>query len=223
MDYARQQRDPGKHLIGIALVVLLHVLVIWALLSGLGKAVIQVIKKPLTANIIEEVKLPPPPPPPPPPPRKIIEQPKVQQVPIETFVPPPDIPVPTTTAPVISAVTQAPPTDPFVIAAPTPAPVPAPVVVAPPQPAVRRGIVRISGEDPAYPKDAIRAGVSKGRVVARLQINEKGAVTDIQIIASDPPRVFDKVVRAALESWKFRADGERYVGEVEINFSLKDQ
>ncbi len=220
MDYARQQRDPGKHLIGIGFVVLVHVLVIWALLSGLGSAVIQVIKKPLTATIIEEVKLPPPPPPPPPP-RKIIEQPKVQQVPIETFVPPPDIPVPTTTAPVISAVTQAPPTVPFVIAAPTPEPVP--VVVAPPQPAVRRGIVRISGEDPAYPKDAIKAGVAKGRVVARLQINEKGSVTDIQIIVSDPPRVFDKVVRAALESWKFRADGERYVGEVEINFSLKDQ
>ncbi len=216
MDYARQQRDPGKHLVGIGFVVLVHVLVIWALLSGLGNAVIQVIKKPLTATIIEEVKLPPPPPPPPP--RKIIEQPKVQQVPIETFVPPPDIPVPTTSAPVISAVTQAPPTEPHVIAAPAPVP-----VVTPPRPAVRKGIVRTSGDDPSYPREAIRAGVSKGRVVARLQIDEKGAVTDIQIIVSEPPRVFDKVVRAALESWKFRAEGERYVGEVEINFSLKDE
>ncbi len=222
MDYARQQRDPTRHVIGIGFVVLVHALVIWLLLSGLGNAVIQVIKKPLTATIIEEVKLPPPPPPPPPPPRKIIEPPKVQQVPIETFVPPPDIPVPTTAAPVISAVTQAPPTVPFVIAAPAPVPVTAPVV-APPRPAVRKGVVRTSGEDPSYPRDAIRAGVSKGRVVARLQIDEKGAVTDIQIIVSEPPRVFDKVVRAALETWKFRAEGERYVGEVEINFSLKDE
>ena len=226
MDYARQQRDPTRHMIGIGFVVLVHALVIWLLLSGLGNTVIQVIKKPLTATIIEEVKLPPPPPPPPP--RKIIEQPKVQQVPIETFVPPPDIPVPTTTAPVISAVTQAPPTEPFVIAAPAPVAVPVPVpvpavAVTPPRPAVRKGVVRISGEDPAYPREAIRAGVSKGRVVARLQIDEKGTVTDIQITVSDPPRVFDKVVRAALETWKFRADGERYVGEVEINFSLKDQ
>jgi len=57
MDYAQQQRDPSKHLIGIGFVVLVHVLVIWALLSGLGNAVIQIVKKPLTATIIEEVKL----------------------------------------------------------------------------------------------------------------------------------------------------------------------
>ncbi len=218
MDYAQQQRDPTKHVIGIGFVLLVHALVIWALLSGLGNTVIQIIKKPLTATIIEEVKLPPPPPPPPP--KKIIEPPKAQQVPVETFVPPPDVPVQTTTAPVISSTTSTAPTEPFVIAAPTPAP----VVVAPPaRPAVRRGIVRLSGDDPTYPKDAIRAGHSKGRVVARLQIDEKGSVTDIQIVSSEPPRVFDKVVRAALEGWKFKAEGERYVGEVEINFSLKDE
>lgn len=216
MDYAQQQRDPARHIIGISFVVLVHVLVIWALMSGLGSAVIQIIKKPLTATIIEEVKLPPPPPPPP---RKIIEQPRVQ-TPIETYVPPPDVPVPTTTAPVISAVTATPPTEPHVIAAPPPT-VQAPV--APPRPAVRKGVVRTSGEDPSYPKEAIRAGVAKGRVVARLQIDEKGNVTDVNITFSEPPRVFDKVVRAALETWKFRAEGERYVGEVEINFTLKDE
>ena len=216
MDYAQQQRDPARHIIGIGFVVLVHVLVIWALMSGLGSAVIQIIKKPLTATIIEEVKLPPPPPPPP---RKIIEQPRVQ-TPIETYVPPPDVPVPTTTAPVISAVTATPPTEPHVIAAPPPT-VQAPV--APPRPAVRKGVVRTSGEDPSYPKEAIRAGVAKGRVVARLQIDEKGNVTDVNITFSEPPRVFDKVVRAALETWKFRAEGERYVGEVEINFTLKDE
>ena len=37
MDYARQQRDPTRHVIGIAFVVLVHVLVIWALISGLGR------------------------------------------------------------------------------------------------------------------------------------------------------------------------------------------
>ena len=217
MDYAQQQRDPARHIIGISFVVLVHVLVIWALMSGLGSAVIQIIKKPLTATIIEEVKLPPPPPPPP---RKIIEQPRVQ-TPIETYVPPPDVPVPTTTAPVISAVTATPPTEPHVIAAPPPT-VQAPVAPSP-RPAVRKGVVRTSGEDPSYPKEAIRAGVAKGRVVARLQIDEKGNVTDVNITFSEPPRVFDKVVRAALETWKFRAEGERYVGEVEINFSLKDE
>ena len=60
------------------------------------------IKKPLSATIVEEIKAPPPPPPPPP--KKIVEAPKVQ-APVETYVPPPDIPVPTTQAPVITAVT----------------------------------------------------------------------------------------------------------------------
>ncbi len=99
----------------------------------------------------------------------------------------------------------------------------APPAPAPPKPAVRRGIVRISGDDPSYPREAIRAGVAKGRVVARLQIDEKGNVTEVNITSSEPRGVFDKAVRAALENWKFRAEGERYVGEVEINFTLKDE
>jgi periplasmic protein TonB len=216
MDYARQQRDPMRHMIGLGFVVLVHVLVIWALLSGLGNTVIQVIKKPLTATIVEEIKLPPPPPPPPP--KKIIEAPKTP-VPVETYIPPPDVVNPTPQAPVITAVTPTPPPETYVIAPP-------PVVEAPPappKPAVRRGIVRISGDDPSYPREAIRAGVSKGRVTARLQIDEKGNVTDVNITQSEPRGVFDKVVRAALEHWKFKADGEKYVGEVEINFTLKDE
>jgi protein TonB len=219
MDYAKRQRDPTRHMLGIGFVVLLHVLVLWALISGLGKNVIQIIKKPLNATIIEEVKLPPPPPPPPPPPKKIVEMPKTPPPPIDTYVPPPDVPVQTTNqAPVISAVTQNAPTEPHVIQAPPP-----PTVAAPPKPAVRRGIAKIAGDDPTYPREAIKAGVSKGRVVARLNIDEKGNVTEVNITVSEPPRVFDKVVRAALEGWKFRAEGEKYVGEVEINFTLKDE
>ena len=62
MDFAKRQRDPTRHLIGIAFVILVHALVIWALLTGLASKAIQVIKKPLNATIIEEIKLPPPPP-----------------------------------------------------------------------------------------------------------------------------------------------------------------
>ena len=214
MDYARQQRDPMRHMVGLGFVVLVHVLVIWALLSGLGNTVIQVIKKPLTATIVEEIKLPPPPPPPPP--KKIIEAPKTP-VPVETYIPPPEVVNPTPQAPVITAVTPTPPPETYVIAPP-------PVVEAPaPKPAVRRGIVRISGDDPSYPREAIKAGVSKGRVTARLQIDEKGNVTEVNITQSEPRGMFDKAVRSALERWKFKADGEKYVGEVEINFTLKDE
>ena len=33
----------------------------------------------------------------------------------------------------------------------------------------------------------------------------------------------DRAVRDALSRWKFKADGEKYVGEVEVNFTLKDE
>ena len=61
MDFARQQRDPTRHLIGISIVILVHVVVIYALVTGLARKAVEVIKKPLTATIIEEIKLPPPP------------------------------------------------------------------------------------------------------------------------------------------------------------------
>jgi periplasmic protein TonB len=214
MDFARQQRDPARHLIGIAFVVLVHGLVIWALVTGLARKAIDVIKKPLTATIIEEIKAPPPPPPPP----KKIEQPKVEQ-PQQTYVPPPDIPVQTTQsdAPTISAVTATPPPQQYVIAPPA---VVAPP--APPKPAVRRGIVRLGGDDPVYPRAAIKAGIEKGQVVAQVKIDEKGNVYEVVIISATPARHFDRAVIEALSTWKFKAEGEKYVGEVEVNFSLKD-
>jgi protein TonB len=213
MDFARQQRDPTRHLIGITFVVLLHVIVIYALVTGLARKAIEVIKKPLTATIVEEIKLPPPPPPPP----KKIEIPKTPPPPQQVYVPPPDIPVPAPPSePVISAVTPTPPVTPPVIAPPAP---PAP---PPPKPAVRKVYNHISGDPPTYPREAIKAGVDHGHVLARLDIDEKGLVTDVRIVESNPPRVFDREVIRALAQWKFEPDGTKYIGEVDVNFSLKD-
>ncbi len=214
MDYARQQRDPTKHAIGIVFVVGMHLLLIWALLSGLGKAVVEVIKKPLSATIVEEIKAPPPPPPPP----KKIELPKPAP-PQETYVPPPDIPIQTTQAPVITAVTPTPPPpEPYVIAPPVVAP---PAPPAPPKPAVRRNPKRMSGEALEYPRAAQRAGIDKGRVVARLMIDEKGNVTEVVIVSSEPPKVFDRTVIEGVKDWKYAAEGEKFVAEIDVVFSLK--
>ena len=60
-------------------------------------------------------------------------------------------------------------------------------------------------------------------MLVRLLIDEKGNVTEVNIVSSEPPRVFDRVVRNALEEWKFRPEGEKYTGEIEINFQLKDE
>jgi periplasmic protein TonB len=207
MDYARQQRDPTRHVIGIAFVVLVHALVIWALITGLGKQMIEVIKKPLSATIIEEIKAPPPPPPPPPP-KKIVEPPKIQVQ--QPYVPPPDIPPPVAPSePVIASVAPTPPPEPVVIAPP---PVIAPP--APPKPAIRQGVS--CGK-------MIKAGVQKGRVDAILTIDEKGNVADVKITQSEPARVFDRIVRETLVDWKCAADGTKYQASVEINFTLKDE
>ncbi len=219
MDYARQQRDPARHVIGITFVVLVHALVIWALISGLGSKAIEIIKKPLTATIIQEIKAPPPPPPP-----KKIELPKVQTpVPQQTYVPPPDIPPPvqSTDAPTITAVSPAAPTQPYVIQAPPVVEAP-PAPPPPPKPAIRRGITPLEREEPVYPRAAIRAGIERGRVVARVNIDEQGKVTDVIIVSADPPRHFDSAVRDALMRWRFKPEGEKYVGEVEIIFKLQD-
>ena len=214
MDFAQQQRSPTRHVVGITVVVLLHVLVIWALISGLARTAIEVIKKPLSATIIEEVKLPPPPPPPPP--KRIIEPPKAQ-APVQPYVPPPDIPAPAPSAPVISAPTTTVPTEKFEIAPP--------VAVAPPapKPAIRKGIVPLEKVNPIFPREAIRAGVQKGHVVARLFIDEKGLVSEVRIVEADPPGVFNKEVTRALSQWKFQAEGEKFVGEIELTFTLKDE
>jgi len=214
MDYRRQQRDPTRHLVGIATVILVHVVVIYAMMTGLVRTAVEVVKKPLTATIVKEA-----PPPPPPPPKKIEV---TRPPPPPTFVPQADIPTPSieSAGPTITAVTPS--------QAPPPAAAPAPVVAAPapppppPKPAIRRGVVRQAGDDPVYPRAAIRAGVDKGRVLARVHIDEKGNVTEVVIVSAEPPKHFEKTVMDALKEWKFKAEGEKYVAEVEVNFSLKD-
>jgi protein TonB len=219
MDFRRQQRDPMRHMVGITFVVVLHALIIYALMTGLGRKIVEVIKKPLDAKIIEEIKAPPPPPPP-----RLVQQARPQAE-AQPYVPPPDIPVTSSSsdAPTITAVTVEPPTQTYVIAPPPPVAVVAPPAPpAPPKPAVRRIVSRVSGDDPTYPREAIKAGVAKGRVVARIHVDEKGNVIDIQFTVSEPPRVFERAVRSVLQDWKLNAEGEKYYGEVEFNFTLKD-
>ena len=81
MDYS--QRDPGKNISGIAMVVILHLAIGYALVTGLARKVVEVIKAPIETKIIEEVKPPPPDVPPPPPPK--------MAAPPPPFIPPPEI------------------------------------------------------------------------------------------------------------------------------------
>ena len=128
----------------------------------------------------------------------------------------------TQVAPPITAVTPAPPPEQYVIEPPPP-----PVVGAA-RAAEARGPPRHRARSPAtilsYPREAIRAGVSEGpRGRAAVRSTRRARSPTSTSSSSEPRGVFDKVVRAALETWKFKAEGEKYVGEVEINFTLKDE
>lgn len=70
MDFSKRQGDPRRHLVGFTLVILFHVLIVYALVTGLAKKVVDVVRAPIETKVIEEIKKPPPPPeivaPPPP-------------------------------------------------------------------------------------------------------------------------------------------------------------
>ena len=53
-------------------------------------------------------------------------------------------------------------------------------------------------------------------------IDEKGNVYDVVIRSSDPPRVFDRTVIDGVKEWKYAAEGEKYVAEIEVIFVLKE-
>jgi len=188
--------------VAIGVMVAFHGLVGYALVNGLGKQVIEMVKKPLEATIVQEVKLPPPPPPPPPP-KQIVKQelPKPQAPPPPAYVPPPDVPPPAVeAAPAITAVQTttavAPPpaAPPPVVAEATPAP-PAPIDI---KVACPRQVA------PVVPQRAIDEGIG-GTVVAQATIRD-GAVVDIKVLSG--PRALHAAVRAAMLQYRCESRGE---------------
>jgi hypothetical protein len=115
-------------------------------------------------------------------------------------------------------VTPEPPKQEYVIAPPPPVVAPPP----PPKPAVRRGISRISGDDPTYPREAIRAGVRRARRRAP-QIDEKGNVTDVRIIVVRSAARVRQAPCAALRTGSSAPRARSTPARSEVNFTLKDE
>ena len=95
-----RQGASSKRLVGLGVVALLHVLVIYALVTGLARDVIQVIQNPLQARLIEEIK----PPPPAPPPQKVVQPHRKVAAPPPPFVRRPEVQVQSPVEPVIAEV-----------------------------------------------------------------------------------------------------------------------
>ena len=224
-------KDSSRRYQGIAIVVALHILIGWGVISGTASNALVALKKPLEAVVIQEVIIPPPPPPPPPPPKQIkpLEAPKVEAPP-PPFVPPPDVRPPVTSiAPSIQSVATPPPA-PTVIAPPIPAVTPAPTVIAPPIPAVtpapppkpgpNRSDIRVACPTqvpPEMPRKAIQDGV-EGVVKAQALIKD-GAIREVSILSG--PRVFYAAVKAAMLQYKCTAESGEITATQEFVFKIE--
>jgi protein TonB len=216
VQHAYGQQDPSRRLKGIVVVVVVHGLIAYALVSGMARKGLDLIKKPLEAVVIQEVIIPPPPPPPPPPkPKEVAQQAPKTEAPPPPFVPPPDVaPAVASNAPSIVASAVAP------LVAPTIAP--PPPVAAPPAPVAAPksssiGVVCPSQVTPSMPRKALQDG-TEGVVKAQARVKD-GAVKEVTILSG--PRVFHAAVREAMLQYKCSQDSVEVVAVQEFNFKIE--
>jgi protein TonB len=88
------------------------------------------------------------------------------------------------------------------------------------RPAAPAGLKAISREPPDFPKEAIADGFRSGQVNARIHVDARGNVTAVDILASQPSKVFDRAARRALLRWQFEpnAAGQSSEADVEVKF-----
>jgi len=208
----RGSRARGGRGKGLAIVVGIHVLIGWALVSGLATRVVDVVTKPLDVVIVT-----PPPPPPPPKIEQVLDKPKAAALPPPVYVPPPEVvpPAPPPETAIVATATEPPPPAP-VVAAPPPAPAPAP------PPAVVRQEVSLAC--PGYQsvlaqvlEDAIeRVGIA-GTVRTRLTVRG-GQVVDVAFLSG--PKEYTKYVQAAVKRMHCSAGGADEVQvPLDVNFA----
>jgi protein TonB len=180
VDFAEDRKMSTNTMIGIAIVILLHIFLVYALVSGLATSAIDVIKKPLEIKIIQAPPAPPPAPPPmtPPPPQL-------------TTPPPPYIPPP------IIQVQQPPPPPVFAVTTSVKPPPPAQMAPPPaaPAPSTDVGVVcpnvgSIAGRlADSFQDIAESDSIDSATVVVRFSISADGTVSGARIVSSTDPGV----------------------------------
>ncbi len=195
MNYAEQQRNPTKHMVGLGVVIVMHIILGWALLNGLARKVVEVVKGPIETKIIEEVK-----PPPPPPPENLPPPPKLAPPP-PSFMPPPEVQIQNPPpAPSITVQREVPPPAPPVTIAPPPAPEAPPAPPAPPAPSRVAPQVNFATdcEKPSYPPAAARAEAT-GVVRIKVSVGIDGHATATEVVRSSGPSREHKLLDRAAE------------------------
>jgi protein TonB len=190
------EKQPGKNFTGIAIVIVLHVLVAWGIVNGLGKRMITKMAEAVETKIIEEVKPPPPPdtPPPPPPPE--------MKAPPPPFIPPVEVQVqqPPPQQNTIAVATNAKPTTNELIKAP-----PAPAAVEKPAGPSRVAAVAdfSTCAKPEWPKSSLR-NEETGTVTLQFLIGVDGRVMDSKVLKSSGFRDLDKAAQTGIGKCRFK-------------------
>lgn len=189
MAYADQQMS-GSRVVAIIIVVLIHVALGYALVTGLAYSAIEaVVERVATVNIDEP---PPPPedvPPPPPPPENTAPPPPV--------APPPPISVAVNPPQIVTQV-NIPPPAPIAVVAPPPAPPgPPPAPPPPPPPSQARALQPDNQASwqrriiENYPARAVRDG-TEGTVGLSVTVDGNGRVASCNVTSSSGSSVLDQ-------------------------------
>jgi protein TonB len=203
--FGKAQQNPVRRFGGIAVVIVFHVLLIYALLNGLATKVVQVIQHPIETKIIEPVKPPPPPPLPPvqlPPPKFAPPPPP--------FVPPPEVQV---QAPPVATIShQATPVMSAPMAPPAPAKAPSTAVgiVCPNSAQVQSTM--------GYPKEAQENNIT-GDVVIEFVVDPQGHITNERVAQSADP-VLDRAAFNAVKKFSCVSQGQPVRVQVPFSFNL---
>ncbi len=178
---------------GIAFVGLLHLAIVYALVTGLGHEVVEILRAPIETKLIDEIRPPPPEPPPP------LMPPQFAALP-PPYIPPPEIQVRQPPPPnAIAVVTREKPAEP-------PPPIGAQVAPTLAPVAVRTAPV-IDGRRcrlPEYPPGSKRMEEA-GIVVLRFLIDVDGSVVESKVESSSGYPRLDEAARAALALCSFKA------------------
>jgi protein TonB len=195
-----QEKSTGKNFTGIAIVIVLHLIVAYGIVTGLGKRMVSKMAEAVETKIIEDVKPPPPPetpPPPPPPEMKAPPPPFIPPVEVNVQTPPPQ-------QNVIANTTAAKPTTTEIDRRP-------PVPDAPPAPPAKpAGPARTPAvadfntcSKPEYPKSSLRNEETGVSTVSFL-IASDGGVKDSKVTKSSGFRDLDKAAQVALGKCRFK-------------------
>jgi periplasmic protein TonB len=197
------ETDPSKRLLGLGLAVLFHILLIYGLMSGLGRELVQKVQKTVNVSIIEPAKPPPPPPPevleeqPEPNPKQEVKRPKA-------FVPKVETTVKASTVPEEAAITStsvaAAEATPMVREAPAQAP--APPAPAPAAPKVTSPRLTPGCAQPRYPARSLEKG-EEGLVIFRFLIDLDGSVKNSILVQSSGFDRLDEAAKQAFQKCKF--------------------